>query len=314
MDALSGLLDGPRARDAFLMRAVMSPPWCIRVQDEAPMSLVAITSGSAWVALDDGSEPTQLAAGDLAVLRGPDHYTMADDLATPVQVVVHPGQRCTTPEGVSTTESMTLGVRTWGNDPDGPVTMLVGTYQVSGAVSRRLVDALPPLAVVRDDECSSPLPALLAEEIVKDEPGQDLVLDRMLDLMLVAVLRIWFSRPEAEAPAWYRAHGDPVVGPALRHLHNDPARPWTVASLAAASGVSRAALARRFSELVGEPPMTFLTGWRLALAADLLREPGATVGEVAHQVGYATPFALSTAFKRVNGVSPRDYRERAGTR
>jgi AraC-like DNA-binding protein len=314
MDALSGLLDGPRARDAFLMRAVMSPPWCIRVQDEAPLSLVAITSGCAWVALDDGSEPTLLATGDLAVLRGPDHYTMADDLATPVQVVVHPGQRCTTPEGVSTTESMTLGVRTWGNDPDGPVTMLVGTYQVSGAVSRRLVDALPPLAVVRDDECTSPLPALLAEEIVKDEPGQDLVLDRMLDLMLVAVLRIWFSRPEAEAPAWYRAHGDPIVGPALRHLHNDPARPWTVASLAAATGVSRAALARRFSELVGEPPMTFLTGWRLALAADLLREPGATVGEVAHQVGYATPFALSTAFKRVNGVSPRDYRERAGTR
>jgi AraC-like DNA-binding protein len=314
MDALSGLLDGPRARDAFLMRAVMSPPWCIRVQDEAPLSLVAITSGSAWVALDDGSQPTLLATGDLAVLRGPDHYTMADDLATPVQVVVHPGQRCTTPEGVSTTESMTLGVRTWGNDPDGPVTMLVGTYQVSGAVSRRLVDALPPLAVVRDDECTSPLPTLLAEEIVKDEPGQDLVLDRMLDLMLVAVLRIWFSRPEAEAPAWYRAHGDPIVGPALRHLHNDPARPWTVASLAAATGVSRAALARRFSELVGEPPMTFLTGWRLALAADLLRLPGATVGEVAHQVGYATPFALSTAFKRVNGVSPRDYRERAGTR
>ena len=314
MDALSGLLDGPRARDAFLMRAVMSPPWCIRVQDEAPLSLVAITSGPAWVVLDDGSEPTLLDTGDLAVLRGPDHYTMADDLATPVQVVVHPGQHCATPEGVPTTEAMTLGVRTWGNDPDGPVTMLVGTYQVSGAVSRRLVDALPPLAVVRGEDCSSPLPALLADEIVKDEPGQDLVLDRMLDLMLVAVLRLWFSRPEAGAPAWYRAHGDPVVGPALSLLHNDPARAWTVASLATATGVSRAALARRFTELVGEPPMTFLTGWRLALAADLLREPGATVGGVARQVGYATPFALSTAFKRVNGVSPRDYRERAGTR
>jgi AraC-like DNA-binding protein len=314
MDALSGLLDGPRARDAFLMRAVMSPPWCVRVQDEAPLSLVAITSGSAWIVLDDGSEPILLDTGDLAVLRGPDHYTMADHLATPVQVVVHPGQRCTTPEGVSTTEAMTLGVRTWGNDPDGPFTMLVGTYQVSGAVSRRLVDALPPLAVVRGADCSSPLPALLADEIVKDEPGQDLVLDRMLDLMLVAVLRLWFSRPEAGAPAWYRAHGDPVVGPALRLLHNDPAQAWTVASLAAATGMSRAALARRFTELVGEPPMTFLTGWRLALAADLLREPGATVGGVAQQVGYATPFALSTAFKRVNGVSPRDYRERARTR
>ncbi len=314
MDALSGLLDGPRAREAFLLRAVMRPPWAIRIEDEAPLSLVAITSGTAWIVLDDGRDPVLLGAGDLAVLRGPDHYTMADDPATPIQVVVHPGQLCTTPEGVSTTESMTLGVRTWGNDPDGSLTMLVGTYQVRGAVSCRLADALPPLAVVRHDDWSSPLLGLLGDEIVKDEPGQDLVLDRLLDLLLVAVLRAWFSRPEADAPAWYRANGDPVVGPALRLMHNEPARGWTVSSLAAATGVSRAALARRFTELVGEPPMTFLTGWRLALAADLLREPGATVGDVARQVGYATPFALSTAFKRATGVSPREHRAAAPAR
>jgi AraC-like DNA-binding protein len=99
-----------------------------------------------------------------------------------------------------------------------------------------------------------------------------------------------------------------VVGRALRMLHNNPAHRWTVATLAAEIGVSRAALARRFTELVGEPPMTFLTGWRLALAADLLREPDATVGAVARQVGYGSPFALSTAFKRVRGVSPRQHR------
>jgi AraC-like DNA-binding protein len=91
-------------------------------------------------------------------------------------------------------------------------------------------------------------------------------------------------------------------------LHNRPAHPWTVASLAAATGVSRAALARRFNDLVGEPPMTFLTGWRIALAADLLREPDATVGSVAHQVGYGSPFALSSAFKRVRGISPQEHR------
>jgi AraC-like DNA-binding protein len=81
-----------------------------------------------------------------------------------------------------------------------------------------------------------------------------------------------------------------------------------VAELAAAANVSRAGLARRFTELVGEPPMAFLTSWRLALAADLLREPGATIGAVASQVGYGSPFALSTAFKRVRGVSPRQHR------
>ena len=137
------------------------------------------------------------------------------------------------------------------------------------------------------------------------------MLDRLLDLLLIAVLRTWFARPEAEAPGWYRAHADPIVGPALRALHDDPAHQWTVAELADGAGVSRAALARRFNDLVGEPPMSFLTGWRIALAADLLREPGATVGSVAPQVGYGSPFALSTAFKRVRGMSPQHFRRAA---
>src|SRR5262249_25169974 len=99
----------------------------------------------------------------------------------------------------------------------------------------------------------------------------------------------------------------------LRLLHNNPAHPWTVAALAAEVGVSRAALARRFTELVGEPPMAFLTGWRLALAADLLLEPDATVGAVARPVGYTSPFTFSTAFKRRYGVSPQAHRRAAAS-
>ena len=91
-------------------------------------------------------------------------------------------------------------------------------------------------------------------------------------------------------------------------LHHNPSHAWTVAELARATGVSRAAFARRFNELVGEPPMAFLTGWRIALAADLLLEPDATVGSVAAKVGYGSPFALSTAFKRLRGMSPKQYR------
>lgn len=101
---------------------------------------------------------------------------------------------------------------------------------------------------------------------------------------------------------------DPIAGAALRLMHDDPAHPWTVASLAARVGVSRALFARRFTELVGEPPMTYLTAWRLALAADLLRGPDGTVASVARQVGYGTPFALSAAFKRAHGVSPSHHR------
>jgi AraC-like DNA-binding protein len=307
MDALSGLLDGPRARDAFLLRVVMRSPWSIRIEDEAPLSLVAMVAGQAWVCFD-GAEPVPLAPGDVAVMRGPEPYTFADIPGREPLAICLPNQVCVTPWGEHLDDAMSLGVRSWGNDADGPVVMLVGTYPLDSEVSRRLVSAMPRLAILRRDDWDSPLVAVLEKEISRDEPGQSLVLDRLLDLLTVAVLRSWLARPEAEAPAWYQAHADPVVGHALRLLHNNPAHPWTVASLASECGVSRAALARRFTVLVGEPPMAFLTGWRLALAADLLREPGATVSGVAAQVGYATPFALSVAFKRVHGVSPRDYR------
>jgi AraC-like DNA-binding protein len=165
--------------------------------------------------------------------------------------------------------------------------------------------------VLREGEWNCPVVPLLADEIGKDEVGQEAVLDRLLDLLVVAALRAWFARPAAHAPAWYRAHTDPIAGCALRLLHNNPAHPWTVASLAREVGVSRAALARRFSELVGQPPMTFLTEWRLTLAADLLLEPDATVGAVARRVGYTSPFTFSTAFKRRYGVSPQAHRRQA---
>lgn len=307
MDALAGLLDGPRARGAFLLRSIMNPPWSVRVEDRAPLSLVAMVRGDAWVVPAAGGA-VRLGPGDIAVTRGPEPFTFADDPASSPQVVIHPGQHCTSPDGEDLAQAMELGVRTWGNDPDGSVVMLIGTYERSSELGQRLLRALPPLLVLAHDDWSSPLVPLLGDELVKDEPGQEVVLDRMLDLLVIAVLRAWFSRPEAEAPAWYRAYGDPVVGRALRMLHNNPSHPWTVASLAAETGVSRAALARRFTELVGEPPMSFLTGWRVALAADLLREPDSTVGAVAQQVGYGSPFALSTAFKRVRGVSPQQHR------
>jgi AraC-like DNA-binding protein len=307
VDAVAGLLDGPRARGAFLLRVMLDPPWSLRIEDEAPLALVALVAGGAWVVPDAGG-PVALGPGDVAITRGPDPYTLADDPATPPRAVIHPGERCTTPQGDELSEITHLGVRSWGNSPRGSTIMLVGAYQVQGEVGRRLLGALPALLVLPGEAWDSPLIALLGEEITKDDPGQEAVLDRLLDLLLIAVLRTWFARPEADPPAWYRAHSDPLIGRALRLLQNNPARHWTVATLAAESGVSRAALARRFTELVGEPPIKFLTGWRLALAADLLREPDATIASVAAQVGYASPFALSTAFKRERGISPQQHR------
>jgi AraC-like DNA-binding protein len=183
---------------------------------------------------------------------------------------------------------MDLGVRTWGDRLDGATEMLIGTYPMQGEISGRLLDALPPLLALTSDVWDSPLTRYASEEIVRDEPGQEVVLDRLLDLLVIAALRAWFARPEGD----------------------DPAHPWTVAALAAKAGVSRAALARRFTALVGEPPMTYLTGRRLALAADRLRDSEDTLDTVARRVGYGSAFALSTAFKRVYGVSSVEYRGR----
>ncbi len=307
MDGLAALLDGPRARGAFLLRCLMDPPWAVRLQDESPLSLTAVVRGGFW-ALPDGADPFLLEAGDVVVARGPGHWTIADDPGTRPEVVIHPGQHCTTLDGQSLEEEMRQGVRSWGNSASGETVLLTGAYLLEGEVSRRLLRTLPDFVVLGERELGSPLVTLLADEIVKDAPGQDAVLDRLLDLLLIAVLRTWFARPEASPPAWYAGQGDPVVGPALRLMQHHPEHPWTVAELAAAGGVSRAAFARRFTDVVGEPPMTFLTGWRLALAADLLRDPAATLAVVARQVGYSTPFALSTAFKRTYGVSPREHR------
>jgi AraC-like DNA-binding protein len=310
MDAIAGLLDGPRARGAFVLRSMLAPPWALRIEDRAPLTLVALIRGRAHVVTDDGSA-RELRPGDVAVLCGPAAYTVADDPRTAPQVVIGPGQRCTSVTGGEPSGMSDLGVRTWGNHPEGPDILVTGTYQLRSETSRRLLAALPAALVQPAGSAADPAIAWLAREVARDEPGQEAVLDRLLDLVLVSTLRAWFGRADAAPPGWYRGHSDPIVGPVLRAIQYGPERPWTVASLAATAGVSRAALARRFTEVVGEPPMTFLTHWRLALAADLLLEPDATLTSIARRVGYGTPYALSAAFTRVHGVSPQEYRRSA---
>jgi AraC-like DNA-binding protein len=175
-----------------------------------------------------------------------------------------------------------------------------------------LLDALPVVLRVEAGGTGDAVLDHLAAEVAVDAPGQQLVLDRLLDWMLVCTLREWFDRPGGEPPAWWSAQRDPVAGDALRLLHADPAAPWTVSSLADRIGVSRSTLAKRFAELVGEPPLTYLTRWRMTLAADLLIERrAATVAEVAAAVGYSDPFGFSAAFKRIRGVNPSEFRRAA---
>jgi len=313
MDALAALLDGPRARGAFLLRSMMTPPWSMRIEDRAPLTVIVVARGHAWITPDSGS-PVRLTPGEVALTRGPRPYTVSDSPDTPPGILISPGQLCTTLDGTPVAETMSQGVRTWGNTADGETVMLTGTYETATETAQHLLNALPPLLHLPPDPAHTPLISLLTTEITRDSPGQTAVLDRLLDLLAITILRTWLTRPEAQPPAWYKAQSDPLVGQALRLLHHNPSHPWTVSRLARELGVSRSTLARRFTTLTGESPMTHLTRWRLSLAADLLEDPTLTLEAIAHRVGYATPYALSTAFKRTRGLTPTQHRARLSNR
>ncbi|MFE0099546.1 AraC family transcriptional regulator [Streptomyces sp. NPDC059009] len=249
---------------------------------------------------------------DRAVLSGPWEPRRTGGAALELVTVVRGSARITDPAGGAPHRLREGGAAVICTTAPTVLTvegeLVAGAYELAGSVGRRLISALPPVLVVPSGEECLPIVELIAAEVTADRPGRQYVMDRMLDWMLACTLREWFDLPEACPPGWYRALGDDVVGPALRAMHDEPARSWTVAGLAARAQVSRAAFARTFAELVGKPPMAYLTEWRMTLAAELLAEPGATVAGVAGQVGYADGFGFSDAFKRIRGIAPSGYR------
>ena len=306
---LSGLLDEMRSSGAIFGRSILDPPWSARFADRPVLTLLTMLRGTGWI-IADGEPAAAIAEGEVGIVIGPEPFTVADTATAtvPPLFVLHPDDRCTDADGEPLGDRYRLGVRTCGVRLDGDHVLLSCSYNVRGRLSGRLTNALPRVLVVPHTGQLCAALELTAAEVERDEPGQQAVLDRLLDLLLLSALREWFARPEVEAPAWYRASLDPVVGRALRLLHDEPARAWTVAELAAEAGVSRATFARRFTELLGEPPKSYLTSWRLTLAADLLSRTERTVDAIARQVGFSNAYALSVAFKRLHGTRPSAYR------
>jgi AraC-like DNA-binding protein len=199
-------------------------------------------------------------------------------------------------------------VRLPGPGPD--VELLCGKYRLDRSRTHPLMAELPqvvhlPHRIGDHPELRTAVD-LLARELDERRPGACLALPSLLDLLLIYMVRAWMDR--AETGAWPAVLNDPVTTAALRALHSDPAAPWTGDRLAAEAGVSRATLARRFTALVGRPPMAYLTWWRLTLAATRLRDSDAPLATVARESGYGSPYALSHAFNREFGTTPGRYR------
>ncbi|MGV9499312.1 AraC family transcriptional regulator [Streptomyces sp. NPDC003642] len=303
MDPLSSLLSGIRAEGSVVTHAVLTQPWTIRFTDAAPLTMISVLRGGTLL-LPDGTE-RPVGAGDTAIVRGPEPFHLADHPATvdnphaAYEIACFTDTACTAEE---------LGGIHWGADSDETTALIVGAYRASGHRHERLLRALPPLLVVEEDAEVCAWLETAAADAARHSAGSQALMDRLLDWALVCTLRSWFDQAGADAPSWYRGLADPVLAPALEAFHDRPAQAWTVASLAARSGVSRALFAKRFTRLMGRSPLAYLTECRLDEAAALLTDTDLSIARVAKAVGYADAFGFSAAFKRHKGLSPSAFR------
>ncbi|MFC9936481.1 AraC family transcriptional regulator [Nocardiopsis alba] len=307
MDPLVHLLDGPRARGAFTLRAVMSPPWAIDIRAGAALDLIVVTSGRLWLAT--GAERIEAGRGDVVLVRGPEPYVVSDRLGRRPDITIEPGQHCVAAGGEEVHLTMGHGVGTWGNDPDGEDSMVIGVYEDAGEVGCLALAALPPLTLLPSGAVEPSLVDLLSREVTTERVARGALNDRLLDCLLIMAVRAWLETRPDTGPNRLGARHDPIVARALDLMHERPEHPWGLEALAAECAVSRTTLAARFQRAVGDPPMTYLRSWRLALACDLLvAEPALGLESVAARVGYGSAFAFSAAFKAHRGVSPSEYR------
>ncbi|MDI3419628.1 AraC family transcriptional regulator [Streptomyces luteolus] len=308
MDPLSSLLGGIRAEGSVVSHAVLTAPWTIRFTDEAPLTMVSVLRGGGTLLLPDGTDRA-VGVGDTAIVRDPAPFLLADEPGTVRRPHAEYEIACFTTPTECTAEE--LGGIHWGTDPDGATALIVGAYRASGHRHERLLRALPPVLVVNEDVEVCAWLETAAADAAQRSAGSQALMDRLLDWALVCTLRTWFDQAGADAPSWYRGLADPVLAPALHAFHDRPAEAWTVASLAAQSGVSRALFARRFTELMGRPPLAYLTECRMADAESLLADTDLSIARIAKSVGYADAFGFSAAFKRHKGLSPSTFRAAA---
>ncbi|GII58866.1 AraC family transcriptional regulator [Planotetraspora thailandica] len=307
MDVLSDVIATMRTGEPRSALARWRAPWGQAYLPVPGAGFQVILQGSCWLIPAEGA-PVALGVGDVVFLVNGRGHALADTPSTPVPEPAcdprdHHRRYAPPPEDD--------GPR----DGPGAVTVaLCGAYQLDPVRAHPLLADLPeivhlPARPGRDPEIRAAV-ELLGGELARPRLGMDALVPALLDMLLLYILRSWFAeQPElGTVTGWAAALNDPAVSAALHAIHREPARPWTVEALGSHAGLSRAAFARRFAEMTGQPPLTYLTWWRMTVAERLLRESDAPLSAVAAQVGYASEFAFANAFKRRYGTAPGRFR------
>jgi AraC-like DNA-binding protein len=296
-DPLAEVIALLRPRTVFSKGISGAGRWAVRYAAFGEPSFCVVLEGGCRLAVD-GYAPIELAAGDFVLLPATPGFTMSGfEPATPVHIDPH----------AAATARGEVRHGTRGGPPD--VRLLGGYFVFDSPDAALLVSLLPGVMHVRGIERLAVLVGLVDAEARAQRAGRDLVLSRLVEVLLVEALR---STPGEDAPpGLLRGLADARVARAMRQLHAEPARAWTVEQLATKAALSRSAFYERFTRAVGLAPMTYLQAWRMALAKDLLKREALGIAEVAERVGYGSASTFSTAFSRHVGAPPGRY-ARAG--
>lgn len=315
-DVISDVLRSIRLSGTLYFEAQLTAPWGIDIADTGFANFHHVAAGSCWLSFDGGPW-TELGAGESVVFPHGATHTLCHRLADGTNGIGGtPGNggaaRSGRVEGNGSVDGQALfqyvdddGVARMGG-PGPQTTLVCGHFSYDQELSHPLLQALPP--VIRGEQGRHPGWTNLAQLAVarsKDfAPGSQALTDRLAEVLLIELL----SDLDQQESGFTHALADPIVASALQAIHDDPAQGWTVASLASHCATSRSALAGRFTDLVGESPIRYLTRWRMHRAAHLLRETTLPAARVATLVGYSTPFSFTKAFARELGVPPTVYR------
>src|SRR5919106_289440 len=292
-DPLSEIITLLQPKAVFAKRISGAGRWGVRYSEFGQPSFCAVLEGSCRLAVD-GQRPLTLEAGDFVLLPATPGFTMSGfDPVTPEHV---DPKRMASPTG-----EVRHGTR--GGRPD--VRLLGGYFVFDSPDAALMVSLLPAVVHVRGVERLSVLVRLVGDESNERRSGRDLVLTRLVEVLLIEALRA--TSTDDARPGLLRGLADPRVGPAIREMHRQLSRAWTVTELAKAAALSRSAFFERFTRVVGLAPMEYLFAWRMAVARDLLRSEALSVTEVAERVGFGSSSAFSTAFSRHVGQPPSHY-------